>query len=302
MEGGFNSNDNGTAASYWSYTPSRSTPQPGMTSSPRRQSRLLSINSPKALSTVPHVQPANLGVPPSGQFDSMMDLSGYPSSLKGPSSSDFSFGSNSAPGRNPFENPNDDLPPLGHRDTIFFDHEPESHINEMEISALLSPIRPPASSAAVNTFNAPKTASKMPSSRVPVAMPRQTYSVLVFGFPPGSVASILDRFQGYGQVLSHSVGHGNWLRLQYTDRIGADQALQQDGRIINSSFMIGVKHADDIAMQPAMEVTRGGSTMTQRILPNRTKSARPPYDAVELEKPYPNDSICYKFISWITNW
>jgi hypothetical protein len=63
----------------------------------------------------------------------------------------------------------------------------------------------------------------------------------VFGFPPGDSSVILSRFQKYGDIVSHSIGGGNWLKLEYSTKLSAEQALQQNGKIVHNSYMIGVK-------------------------------------------------------------
>lgn len=63
----------------------------------------------------------------------------------------------------------------------------------------------------------------------------------VFGFPPGDSGVILSRFQKYGEIMSHSIGNGNWLKLEYSTKLAAEQALQQNGKLVRSEYMIGVK-------------------------------------------------------------
>ncbi|CEO94362.1 hypothetical protein PBRA_000147 [Plasmodiophora brassicae] len=172
----------------------------------------------------------------------------------------------------------------------------QSSSNQMEISALLSPIRAPAPPA----FPRPLLVQAPPASN----------AVLVFGFPPGSANPIIDQFESYGVVVSHSIGHGNWVRLEYTTRIAADQALQQDGKVVQipgaAPFMIGVKPASAVDnMHLQMDVTRGAILSRRPVAAARNASAaalRRYGGSAELDRPRPDDGWCNRIMSWITNW
>ena len=84
--------------------------------------------------------------------------------------------------------------------------------------------------------------SQIFNSQAPSLSPSPSLLCLVvFGFPSGSSSSVLSRFQKYGEIIGHSVGHGNWLKIEYRDKLAAEQALQQNGKIIHNQYMIGVK-------------------------------------------------------------
>jgi hypothetical protein len=101
--------------------------------------------------------------------------------------------------------------------------------------------------------------------------------VTVFGFPPGSLASVLEAFQRDGDVVTHDSfvrGKGgpnpsgdriirgtdsgpNWVHVRFATGAGAARALRRNGTKV-SGVMVGVRRLDDDA-RAVVEREHGGA-------------------------------------------
>lgn len=98
--------------------------------------------------------------------------------------------------------------------------------------------------------------------------------VTVFGFPPGSLASVLEAFQRDGDVVTHDSfvrqgsGSGdriirgtdsgpNWVHVRFATGAGAARALRRNGTKV-SGVMVGVRRLDDDA-RAVVEREHGGA-------------------------------------------
>ena len=98
--------------------------------------------------------------------------------------------------------------------------------------------------------------------------------VTVFGFPPGSLAAVLEAFQRDGDVVTHdsfassapanasggaseNESGPNWVHVRFATGAGAARALRRNGTKV-SGVMVGVRRLDDDA-RAVVEREHGGA-------------------------------------------
>ena len=109
--------------------------------------------------------------------------------------------------------------------------------------------------------------------------------VTVFGFPPGSLAAVLEAFQRDGDVVTHdsfasSPGANssgatnknesgpNWVHVRFATSAGAARALRRNGTKV-SGVMVGVRRLDDDA-RAVVEREHGGAGLLAQSSGDRT--------------------------------
>jgi hypothetical protein len=91
--------------------------------------------------------------------------------------------------------------------------------------------------------------------REPVA---QDSWVTIFGFPSGSLSTVLSVFKTFGPMVKYEEGCGNWIDICYGNKWSAQKALSKNGTILaGTSFMVGVV--------PRKDPTAGSSFLTSPI-------------------------------------
>ena len=103
--------------------------------------------------------------------------------------------------------------------------------------------------------------------------------VTVFGFPPGSLAAVLEAFQRDGDVVTHdsfassapantsgganeNESGPNWVHVRFATGAGAARALRRNGTKV-SGVMVGVRRLDDDA-RAVVEREHGGAGLLAR--------------------------------------
>jgi len=65
--------------------------------------------------------------------------------------------------------------------------------------------------------------------------------VTIFGFPQSATSYVLQEFSIYGQIIRHVPNNqGNWLHVQYQNKLQAQKALSKNGKVLANSLMIGI--------------------------------------------------------------
>ena len=110
--------------------------------------------------------------------------------------------------------------------------------------------------------------------------------VTVFGFPPGSLAAVLEAFQRDGDVVTHdsfasSPGANssgatnknesgpNWVHVRFATSAGAARALRRNGTKV-SGVMVGVRRLDDDA-RAVVEREHGGAGLLAQSSGDRSQ-------------------------------
>ena len=136
-------------------------------------------------------------------------------------------------------------------------------------------------------------------------LPDETWCT-VFGFPPHSVSFVLDKFQAYGEIVRHVVGHGNanWMHIKYCSAAQCERALSKNGKIYDGSLKIGVVPCTDTALQADLATgdVRGTPSRhrTYRGGNARDYEVEPPFQANKA--PRVEASFVSKFKEYVFGW
>ncbi|CAO3592579.1 unnamed protein product [Absidia cylindrospora] len=65
-------------------------------------------------------------------------------------------------------------------------------------------------------------------------------SVCIFGFPTNLTTQVLDYFEKCGEIAEKDLSDGNWMTIRYVNEEGAKKALENNGKIVEGNFMVGV--------------------------------------------------------------
>lgn len=88
----------------------------------------------------------------------------------------------------------------------------------------------------------------------------QSHGIVIFGFQPDQLASILDHFRNIGQISKIEPSSSNWATIYYTQPGIAARAVRKNGDVVNGT-MVGVKWLN--GREPELPPTP--STQSQQV-------------------------------------
>ncbi|BDA40503.1 probable nucleoporin NUP35 at C-terminar half [Coccomyxa sp. Obi] len=97
----------------------------------------------------------------------------------------------------------------------------------------------------------------------PYALEDSDVWVTVFGFQPSQLSIILRDFAKCGDIVQYGNGredNANWVHIKYSNKYGAQRALQRNGELVSRQLMVGVQLLDKRMRSAALEVTDGASS------------------------------------------
>lgn len=110
--------------------------------------------------------------------------------------------------------------------------------------------------------------------------------VTVFGFPQSTESFILQEFAYFGTILNHVVpSEGNWMHIQFQNKLQAKRALSKSGKIFGGTIMVGVTQCiDKLVMngkRPSLRASTShgnllnGSQANNLLTPNTSQMKTP---------------------------
>jgi len=94
--------------------------------------------------------------------------------------------------------------------------------------------------------------------------------VTIFGFPQSATSYVLQEFSIYGQIIRHVPNNqGNWLHVQYSNKLQAQKALSKNGKVLANQLMVGVMPCIDKRVMGSNSIS---SEQSSAVSPNSSSS------------------------------
>jgi len=97
--------------------------------------------------------------------------------------------------------------------------------------------------------------------------------ITLFGFPQSATSYVLQEFSIYGQIIRHVPNNqGNWMHIQFQNKLQAQKALSKNGKVLANSLMVGVMPCIDRRVMSSNINNEQQQQQTSTISPNNSTS------------------------------
>lgn len=91
--------------------------------------------------------------------------------------------------------------------------------------------------------------------------------VTVFGFPQSTESFILQEFASFGIIVNHiTPGEGNWIHIQFQNKLQAKRAISKSGKVFGGKIMVGVTQCIDRSAMVSQKRSLRASSSTGNLL------------------------------------